>query len=564
MKVFFVYCSFSFFVLAVTPVKLDVIHGETLPKVYDYLRWDHILIDSVGNIRAVLGPQGKNIVVSQNGEAIAVIYGAPTNDPSNMMKIKIAYSTNGGVIWQKYGPFSSDYRRVYPCVDGTPNFHNNPGEIYFVWQESAWGYSTGNVKFMVDNNVPISPSFSIPVSLPNSAGLMCPWHPCIAVAPDNPARLVTTAYSYLANGNAWAYAWVSENYGSTWSDSIPICHIASDGSIGHTRCGADGYVFHAYIDYYQYSGNDSMPYPHFIESVDGGYTWSAETPFPGLPVDSTTTYWWTDLDCEVINGEPWAVFTDLGIPGGGPYVLRGSGSPGNWSWTTWDTQIHGSDSSWVGGGLWSVRPSDAPSISYDSQTGTILVSYATIYYMGDSVSSVLNGVHIGGIFSTDNGNHWTITNPLSAPNNGEINYYDWIATEVAHKCNAGVYWPYGFRINSYAVWVHAAEGLLYFERGVPIGVEEYTDSSHIHSGFHILPTIVAGHGKILFKVQECSDIQLVLYDLAGRFVQRLYGGELDRGNYQMDLDVSHLVTGTYFVVLKTESEQEAEKIVVVR
>ncbi|UCC12874.1 MAG: hypothetical protein JSW02_04945, partial [candidate division WOR-3 bacterium] len=33
------------------------------------------------NVRSILGPQGKNIAVSANGEAVAVIYGAPTMDP---------------------------------------------------------------------------------------------------------------------------------------------------------------------------------------------------------------------------------------------------------------------------------------------------------------------------------------------------------------------------------------------------------------------------------------------------------------------------------------------------
>ncbi|MGB7054022.1 MAG: T9SS type A sorting domain-containing protein [bacterium] len=564
MKVLIALCVFTLFVLAGTPIKIDVADGATPQRSPDPLRWDHMLIDSVGDIRGVLGPQGKSIAVSRNGEAIAVIYGATTGDPNNTMKIKVAYSTNGGVTWQKHGPFSGDFRRMFPCVDATPNFHTNPGEIFFVWHESPLGYMTGTVEFMIDSNIPASPLFSVPSSLPSSTGQACFWSPCIAVDPDDPTNLIVTAYRYLANGNLWAYAWVSNDAGLTWTDTIPMCHISVDGYAGHMRRGPGGYVLYVYLDYYQYSAADSIIYPCYMESVDGGYTWSVETQFPGFPAGPGMQYWWTDLDCEVINGEPWAAFTDLGTPGGGPYIIRGSGSPGNWTWTIWDAQIYGSDSSWVGGGLWSVRPSDAPSLSYDPQTGTILVSYSAFYYMGDSVSSVLNGVHIGGIFSSDNGEHWTITNPLSAPNNGEINYYDWIATEVAHNCVAGMYWPYGFRINSYGVWVHAVDGLLYFERGVPVGIEEYIDPSYVHCAFYILPTIIARYGKVFFKVEKCSNAHLVLYDVAGRFVHSLFTGILDQGNYKMDLNVSHLATGTYLLILETKAGQQVEKIVVAR
>jgi len=564
MKVLIVFCILVVCIFADTPSKLHAVDGELLPRSPSVPRWDHVLIDSVDDYRAVLGPQGKSIAVSQNGEAIAVIYGASTGDPYNTMKIKVAYSTNGGVTWQKYGPFSGDFRRMYPCVDGTPNFHINPGEVFFIWHESPGGYSTGNVKFMVDNNVPVSPSFSVPSSLPSSTGQACFWSPCIAVDPDDPTDLVVTAYRYLVNGNFWAYAWISNDAGLTWTDTISMCYISDDGYAGHMRRGTGGYIFYIYLDYYQYSAYDSIIYPHYMESSDGGYTWSAETPIPGLPAGPEIGYWWTDLDCEVINGEPWAAFTDAGTPGGGPYIVKGSGSPGNWTWTIWDAQVYGSDSSWVGGGLWNVRPNDSPSISYDSQTGIILVSYKAYFYMGDGVSSVLNGAHIGGIYSSDNGAHWMITNPLSAPNNGEIDWYDWNATEVAHNCIAGMYWPYGFLINSYGVWAHAGDGLLYFERGVPVGVEEYAVAPHGHFGFSISPTVVSQYGEVFFRVDGRSHANLILYDAAGRFVQRLFVGTLDQGKYKMDMNLSHLASGTYFAVLQIESGQQVEKFIVAR
>ncbi|UCC12799.1 MAG: hypothetical protein JSW02_04550, partial [candidate division WOR-3 bacterium] len=142
------------------PDQIHTIDGETVNKIPHTPYMDRGFVSDIGDIRAMLGPQGKNIAVSANGDAIAIIYGGPTTDPTDYMQINISYSTDQGATWTQFGPFSAFMRRVYPGVDGSPDFDVNPGELYFSWQESPNGYAVGDHKIMIEENVPSAPSFS--------------------------------------------------------------------------------------------------------------------------------------------------------------------------------------------------------------------------------------------------------------------------------------------------------------------------------------------------------------------------------------------------------------------
>ena len=112
---------------------------------------DRTFIDSVGDIRAIMGAQGKSICVSGGGEAIAVLYGGRSGDPDNSMRAQVAYSLDGGATWTVYGPFGNPpARRLYNDVVGTPDFHTNPGELFFIWQENTLGYNDGVINVMIE------------------------------------------------------------------------------------------------------------------------------------------------------------------------------------------------------------------------------------------------------------------------------------------------------------------------------------------------------------------------------------------------------------------------------
>ena len=251
--------------------------------------WDRVSIDSVGNIRSLLGSQGKSIAVSGGGEAIAVFYGDVSGNTNNPMLAKVAYSVNGGASWTTYGPFSGNARRLYNDVAGTPNFHVNPGEVWFLFQTTTQGYNDCQMQVMIEENLPSAPSFSVPI-IPTGAAapITYPWEPTMVVLPDNPTTIVVSGWSYLTGGNNWQYAWTSNDGGYTWSDTIPVCLSTPDGSCAAMSAGSGGYIFGTLQDYYTFSGTDSTIFPYFIESTNGGLTWSAPAAITVFPANTSS------------------------------------------------------------------------------------------------------------------------------------------------------------------------------------------------------------------------------------------------------------------------------------
>jgi hypothetical protein len=307
---------------------------------------------------------------------------------------------------------------------------------------------------MIEENVPVAPSFSVPTTLPRSQPpAMYPWEPDIAVDPDNPQNLIATAFNWLANGNEWAYYWISDDGGYTWSDTIPMAHISADGCAGNLSRGTGGYVVYTYHDYGNVGGTDSTPVPYYMESTDGGYTWSAETRIPNVPANAGSQFWWHEIDCLVINDEPWFVHNDIGTPGGGLYVIRGYGSPGNWVWSVWDAGVIGYDSAYCYNTLWYCVPSQYPSLAYNPLYDMVLCTYKSNIIIG----TTHNGPHIQGIWTQDGGMTWGITNPLSEAATTII-WGDWSATETAHRLVS-----VGYYSKAYSVWVDGTALLMYSE-----------------------------------------------------------------------------------------------------
>ena len=561
MKVLIALLILTSLMFSARPMKIDDVDGEPVKRQVDGLLRDRKKIDWIGDIRAIMGGQGKSIIVSQNGAAIAVIYGAVSDDPDNPMEIKIAYSEDSGAKWRRYGPFSGACRRAYNSVDGVSDFHLNNGHLYFIWQENTEGYNDGVLKTMYERrDLSSTPSFSAPAVMPQSQPPgMYPWEPDIAVDPDNPMNLIATAYSYLAYGNEWAYCWISYDGGCTWTDTIPMAHIHPDGCAGNLSRGTIGYVVYTYLDYGNVGGSDSTLVPFYMESTDGGYTWSQETRVPGVPANASSTFWWHELDCLVINDQPWFVHNDIGTPGGGPYIMRGTGSPGNWTWTIWDAGVLGYDSTWYGSHIWYCLPSQYPSLAYNPVNDMVLCTYKSNVI----IDTTHNGPHIQGIYTIDGGQSWDITDPLSSATTNIV-WGDWSATETAHRLvQVGGY------SKAYSVWVDGTALVLYFECeyvtpwGTPIGAR-LQDSGFVSLISPGMSSIVQNSHRVQYVIRDAGHASMKIYDVAGRCVNEVFTGYCTEGSHEQNIDLQGLKNGTYFLVLETGSGQQVEKIVVVR
>lgn len=523
------------------------------------------LIDESGDIRAILGPQGKSIAVSANGEAIAVIYGRLTTDPTNNMEVHIAFSTNFGGTWCIYGPFSAFLRRIYPGVDGSPHFDSNPGELYFVWQETTYGYDWGDIRCMIEENVPAAPCFSSPISMPH-AFTLCMWFPSIAVSIDDPYSVIVTAWSYLSNGNQGVYCWVTTDGGYTWSDSIRMIDFI-EGGPGHIRWGSDEYIFYNYLDAYDWHGT-SIIYPYYVESTDGGWTWSQPVAMPEVPLldPVNTQFWWTELDCEVINDEPWVVHNDInqfGPDSGGFWIFHATGSPGNWSWEIFNIDELGACSTSVNDTLFYCSPGQYPSVAYEPISNTILIAYKADFLKICGADTLYAGPHIGGIYSVDNGVTWTVSAPLCDTHVHEISWGDWSATEVAHRLvniNGIIY--------SFAVWVNDLTLDIYFEKGlvrpfVPLGIEEQSNSA-VCTQFHAVPTVSRDRCYIRFSLYAPTRTVIDLYDAAGRLVKKVFDAHCAAGTQEIDIGMSDVSAGIYFICVKAGAHNQTTKLMITR
>jgi hypothetical protein len=306
-------------------------------------------------------------------------------------------------------------------------------------------------------------------------------------------------------------------------------------------------------------------YPYYIESTDGGYTWINGEPLPVPCVTSNSQFewYWAGLDCEVVNNEPWTVHTDLGIDS--MWLFHGTGSPGNWDWTVLNIRQLGAESLWTGDTLYYCYPSMFPNVSYEPLSNTILVSYKAYYLKVFGNHTVYNGAHIGGVYSTDNGSTWTVSNPLSESNVGEIAWDDWCSTEVAHSLvnvDGNVY--------SYGIWVHEGWSRnLYFERGVvrpflPLTIEENDHQSIGKTHLQVLPTINTDYVQVTFNILIPDNATIILFDVAGRLVDTIFAGYLEEGIHTVDINSSKLANGIYFVALETDVGSQAAKFIVAR
>ncbi len=299
-----------------------------------------IRIDGGG---AIIGSAGKNICADTTGNNIAVIYASPSGDPYNIFKIKIAYSTNCGATWRLFGPFSGRYpyyRRCYSGIDGRPYYWVNQEAIFGCWHEAYYrnGAYVDSSPQVVAFDSAYFPNGRFIIKVMSGSGNPAHnmWLPCIAVRPDNKNIVFTTGvgYDFGSGGGTDIYGWLSTDGGYTWSNPIWI----APGDAPHIRFGTGGYLF-AYFQRDTAVGNDTLLWPYYIESTDGGLTWIPANGklirWSGFPPYPQFSLWWYNYDCEVINNEPYVVISP-GVPGyhcDQVWFLKGSGPIGNRIWT---------------------------------------------------------------------------------------------------------------------------------------------------------------------------------------------------------------------------------------
>jgi hypothetical protein len=504
------------------------------------------IIAMVGSVTSIYGAPGKNICVDANGADIAVMYGSLSDpwDPNFPFGgVAAAYSTDQGETWNHYGPISttSPLRFIYPGIDGAPNFSQNLEEIFSVWQEDFGGMYVMNWGTYVSTQLSEN----------------C-WKPCVGVNPDDPLHVIVSGWHFFNGRN---YAWISTDGGYMWSDSISM---TDSGTAGHFRWGSDDYAFFTYQD--DYSGDE---YPYYVESTDGGFTWSNPATLPAI---TSENFLWNEFDCEVINNKPFAVHNDLDYAG----VMQlfypdpdTPGSPGAWNWTVLDVDAVGSGAFAYQGTTWTTSIIQYPSIAYDSNYEIILITYKASYEVTPPPAGWTDGNYLGGIVSIDHGRTWYPTRPLSGPLLQAVGG----PIETAHRLVTIDDTTY-----CYSTWTDADDGTIgfqYFELGavLPIdldgwnvGVAENNRGISSTPGVNlaVFPSVVNHSCCISFSISQPGHSSIKLFDASGRLTKVVYNGYLQSGYHNYDITTSDLPNGMYMVVLKSNSDQDVAKLIKMR
>jgi hypothetical protein len=381
---------------------------------------------------------------------------------------------------------------------------------------------------------------------------------------------MVSAWSYLNNGNSANYCWVSTDGGYSWSDSIrmtpvidPLCY---DGA-GHFRFGSGDYVFFTYHDTYL----ASPQYPHYVESTDGGFTWSAPAQLPAL---SSTNFWWTEIDCEIINDLPFSIHNDL------DGMLQiffpdpdDPGSIGAWNWTAVNVDVVGGGVFAFQGTTYTVTPVQYNSVTYEPDLDVILYTYKCGFEIAPPPAGWTDGSYLGGLLSVDGGRNWYPTRPLSGP----LFQAAGGGVESAHRL--ATYPSIPGTTYVYTTWEDAGDGVIgnqYFELGVvqtidatifgpgyDPGVAENDDVGAVSGiGLNIVPTIVKETCQITFNIAKPSQVNLKVYDATGRLVNTAFNGYLNEGEHTVKMNTSQLANGVYIVSVESSSGIDVGKVII--
>jgi len=521
-----------------------------------------VLIAPNGDIRAILGPQGNNIAVCNHGDAIAVMYGAPTGSSTDPMAIKIAYSVNQGASWTTYGPFTGNIRRIYGGVDGTPTFCTDPGACIFCYMKGANGYAPFPIEVIIEENLPSAPSPSAPIPVTWSDSLY-PWQTGMTMAPDDPLYCMTSGWSYLSNGDNGLYSWVSSDGGYTWDMPVSMGVTVNPAFGGNSGAkldlGTGGYVAGTFNNAVGGITNDGWPF--FIESTDGGASWSSAYTMPVPHFDSAAgMFWWHECNAQVINGKPWILANDIG--GGGFWLWKGTGTPGAWTWTPYDMSVLGACSLYVADTLFQLIPGQYGTICHDPVSGMILVTYKGVAFILQGGSNVLcNGPAVIGCYTYDEGTTWHVARPMSVWNT--ITYADWNGTETAHRLV-----NISGQVYAYSVWIHNTNFNAYFEGGttnngkvLPIGIEETKEGNIVRMNLQLSPNVTHGICRATFNNLSAGEVSVQLFDATGRLMDNAFSGQLNAGMNSIEIPTAKLTSGTYFVRLETVKGTTTAKFV---
>jgi hypothetical protein len=77
------------------------------------------------------------------------------------------------------------------------------------------------------------------------------------------------------------------------------------------------------------------------------------------------------------------------------------------------------------------------------------------------------------------------------------------------------------------------------------------------------PNPARGQATVQFAVPESQDVTLRMYDVLGRTVRTVHQGTAE-GRQELQMDLSGLASGTYFLRLSADRQAQTQKLTIIR
>lgn len=341
-------------------------------------------------------------------------------------------------------------------------------------------------------------------------------------------------------GNSPSLLWISHDRGETW-DTVQFLPQGYDVPI--VLIGEKGYmasIVGKYTDQYGWYGE----VPYFIESTDGGFTWSDPLNLweaaGWTPYDSASCMWTGYNFVLDENSKPHIalkVQRNYNEYGDCWYLSPSSGNPGNWS--DWNMELISGTGD--GGQMFT-----QPFISYEPVTHTLVYIYQGFFPWGDDTYP-----DIMVKYSNDGGDTWIERGLMGADPQYET------------SCEL----PLTLSSDGSQVFLHMVfndgdnPSLVYHAGPFSVNVHE-TFHTGLYSLQIVCPSIVDRSLTLQIEGKSKDIVEILIYDVLGRsLVSKKLNIEIQ--SFPIRIPTVNFPQGTYFIRVRGKGGQETKRFLVV-